>query len=305
VLERVAFGGAEEQLWSDCDLAIFAEHRLGDATDPPWLDGGRRADWHARATTEPHRRPSARRYDHVFWICSEHEHVGTVAISRSTLGGRLAYLSSLYVLPTARRRGHARSLLTGLRDVLARHGLGLRLATCWAWQDTLRVHLRLGMRVRTWKHDLALQWGVGTPAAIIDVGEQDASVSIGREGSPLLLGRASRDGDRLVLDHDDGEQGDRGRTELAWEIRSTFALELAMHGWPLVRSPTHWERSRGSDLGPPESLAYKITIWEAWDRAHGWIVDTPRIPGLHYPSWAELEARWNTANSELLPASKT
>jgi hypothetical protein len=76
------------------------------------------------------------------------------------------------------------------------------------------------------------------------------------------------------------------------DARSTFAVVLAMHGWPLVRSADHWEAARWSDLGQPEALAYKISIWEAGDRAHGWVVDTPRIPGLEYPSWAQLEARW-------------
>ncbi len=290
VLARVELSGAEALLWSDCDLAIFAEHRLGDRTDPRALDEARRAEWCARATTEPHRPANGRRSEHVLWLCSdEGEQVGTVALSRSTLGGSLVYLSSLYVLPTARRSGHVRRTLTALRDALALRGLGLRLDTCWAWQPTIRVYLRLGMMVRMWKRDLTLQWGVGSAVPIIAVGEETASLSVLRDGGPRVLMRARRAEDRLVLEDGDDERDGDAAAELVWEMRSTFALELAMHGWPLVRSREHWEKSRWSDLGPPEALAYRITAWEAWDRAHGWRVAAPRIPGLAYPSWDELD----------------
>ena len=79
--------------------------------------------------------------------------------------------------------------------------------------------------------------------------------------------------------------------EAYWHATSTLSLALALHGWPLVRSREEWERSYFADAGPPEALAYKITIWEAWDRKHGRVVSTPRIPGLEYPTWDELEAR--------------
>jgi hypothetical protein len=64
-------------------------------------------------------------------------------------------------------------------------------------------------------------------------------------------------------------------------------------GWPLARSQKDWDESYYADAGPPEALAYKIEIWEAWERKNGWRVETPRIPGLAYPTWDELEARWN------------
>jgi hypothetical protein len=80
--------------------------------------------------------------------------------------------------------------------------------------------------------------------------------------------------------------------ELAWRAPSTLVLWLALRGWPLVRSPEDWERERHNDFGSPEALAYKIVIWEAWAKAHGFRVDTPRIPGLSYTGWAELQAEW-------------
>ncbi len=71
-----------------------------------------------------------------------------------------------------------------------------------------------------------------------------------------------------------------------------------MQGWPLVRSPDAWEHGHWADAGPPEALAYKITIWEAWDRKRGFHVDAPRIPGLEYPTWDEFGARWAASTPE-------
>jgi hypothetical protein len=58
---------------------------------------------------------------------------------------------------------------------------------------------------------------------------------------------------------------------------------LAVRGWPLIRSEEAWaQRHNWSDSGEPEGLAYKIEIFEAIDRRHGFTVRTPRIPGSRY-----------------------
>jgi GNAT superfamily N-acetyltransferase len=283
IIEPLALGGADEQLWSDCDLAILAEQRLGDRTDPSVLEAPRRTDWFVRAASHGLSAPSARAYERCFWLRAGNERVGTIGIGRSTLGGTLVRLSSLYVFRDARRRGHARRVLTAIRDELGTYSLGLRLDTCWAWQRTLAFYLRLGMWVRTWKHELTLQWSVDTPSTSIAIYRDEATLSIVRDGRSVVSCRARREQGRLQLELvDDGDH----------DARSTFAVALAMNGWPLVRSAADWEASRWCDLGQPEALAYKISIWEAGDRDHGWVVDTPRIPGLEYPSWAQLEARW-------------
>src|SRR5204862_5714570 len=42
------------------------------------------------------------------------------------------------------------------------------------------------------------------------------------------------------------------------------------------------ERYDWCDMGMPEGLAYKIAVFEAVDREHGYEVRTPRIPELDY-----------------------
>ncbi|HWB78469.1 MAG TPA: GNAT family N-acetyltransferase [Nannocystaceae bacterium] len=274
---------ADERLWSDCDLAILAEQRLGDRTDPRVLEAPRRTDWFVRAASHGLSAPSARTHERCFWLRAGDERVGTIAIGRSTLGGTLVRLSSLYVFRDARRRGHARRVLTAIRDELGKYSLGLRLDTCWAWQRTLAFYLRLGMWVRMWKHELTLWWSSELPSTAIAIDGDEATLSIVRDGRSVVLYRARRAEDVLQLEVlEDGED----------DARSTFAVALAMHGWPLVRSAEAWESARWSDFGQPEALAHRVSIWEAGDRDHGWLVDTPRIPGLEYPSWAQLEVRW-------------
>ena len=48
-------------------------------------------------------------------------------------------------------------------------------------------------------------------------------------------------------------------------------------------------RHRWSDTGEPEGLAYKIEIFEALDRRHGFTVRAPRIPGLRYRDLDEID----------------
>jgi hypothetical protein len=133
-----------------------------------------------------------------------------------------------------------------------------------------------------WKRDLDLYWPADAPAWSMSFEEDRAEVRSAHDSE--LVASAERHGERLSL----WDKGDVDSVEAV----ATLSLALAVRGWPLVRSAEAWERERFSDLGGPESLAYKITIWEAWSRARGWRVDTPRIPGLAYPSWEELERAW-------------
>jgi len=132
------------------------------------------------------------------------------------------------------------------------------------------------------------------PPPIVELGSAAVSLSVAVDQRSVELARAEREGERLVLREIDCPSGTDERIRgLAWDAPSTLSLWLALEGWPLVRSTDAWDKFHYSDAGAPEALAYKIAIWEAWDRAHGWQVETPRVPGLAYPTWEELEARWN------------
>lgn len=291
----------EARLWLDCDLAVLAENRLGDRTDPHELDKDRRADWKKRATSERASRLGARsKYETCHWLLEDGERVGTIAIWNSTLGSPVARLSSFYVFPAKRSRGVGGRALARMREIFARHRLGIRLETSWSWQRTVRFYQRAGMWVYMWKRDLALGAFHDTPPPHIEVGEREAHLSVRVDGEEIVLQRARRRGDVLELDDPPRELEDDERLGRAWwEASSTLSLALALEGWPLVRSPEMWERMHYADAGPPEALAYKIEIWEAWDRHHGWIVDTPRIPGLAYPTWEALQAKWDEENAEI------
>jgi GNAT superfamily N-acetyltransferase len=301
-LELLELGGADERSWMDCDLASLAENRIGDATDPRALDAERREHWVRNALTERPFSPRERGFETCFWLLEDGERAGTVALSNSVVGGVRARLSSLYVFPTLRGRGVGTCVLSNLREHFAPHELGIRLDTSWSWQRTVRFYLRRGLWVHMWKHELALKWDPRVPPPVFEIDERSASLSVEMDGRSVVLARAERAGDTLIWDEDvSGEARDDRLETLAWDAEPTLSLALALRGWPLIRSTELWKQHRHADGGPPEALAYKISIWEASDREHGFRVDTPRIPGLQYPTWSELEARWS-AKSAAIPA---
>jgi hypothetical protein len=172
----------------------------------------------------------------------------------------------------------------------------------------VRFYLRAGMWVRMWKRDLDLWFDAKTLPPLIDVGDRDATLAVDVAGARVVLARARRDGARL-LSFEDEVRASNGTASLgtdervqhvAWDAGSTLALALALRGWPLLESPETWERGWHGDAGDPEGLADRIVLWEAWARKHRWHVDTPRIPGLPYPSWDELEAEWAKLEAELV-----
>jgi GNAT superfamily N-acetyltransferase len=289
--------GDDERLWRDCDLASLAEHRLDDPTDPRELTPARRAEWIARATSDGDASLAARSHEGCYWLLEDGARVGTVALSRHAFGFADAGLSSFYVFPTLRGRGVGRRALERLGHALAAAGCGYRLDTAWAWRRTVRFYLRAGLWVRHWKHDLTLFWARDLPRPIIDVGPHRATLAVKHEGERVVLAEARYEGERLWLDAARAPADDRTLGPAYWHAASTLALALAMEGKALIRSPERWEEARHADADAPEALAYKITIWEAFDRAHGWRVAQPRIPGLVYPTWAEFEARWAAANA--------
>lgn len=289
VVEPLVIGGADEARWLDCELASLAENRIGESVDPFALDEATRADWTARATIEKLYAPTDRDIDRCFWVLDGGERAGTVALATSTLGSRSVRLSSLYVRRAFRRRGVAARVLRSVRDALGPHGLGLRLTTSWAWQKTVRYYVGLGLWLRMWKRELDLSWSDRSPRRVITFDGDRATLSIvdGDRTDPACSAR--RRGEHLdVVEHPAAAIA----AGMGCDALSTLSLSLALAGWPLVRSPDHWAHSRWSDAGSPEALAYRITVWEAWDRAHGWKVETPRIPGVIYPTWSEFEAEW-------------
>jgi GNAT superfamily N-acetyltransferase len=291
VVSPLALGAVEEALWADCDLASLAENRLGDTTDPHAVGDVLRARWLEQATNERWYSPAQRDIEACFWLLDGAERVGTVALSRLLLGRLRLPLSSLYVLPSHRRRGAATRALSQLRAVLGKRGYGIRLATCWTWPSAVGFYLRRGFWVRMWKDNLDFYAAPDVPTPIVQVGDESASIAVDLGSERVVLARAHRAGDKLTFEVAAHRADGRGR-ELVWDATSTLSVALALRGWPLIRSQELSDACRGSDAGWPEALAQRIAVWEAWDRKHGFHVNTLTIPGLAYPSWDEFEARW-------------
>lgn len=277
----------DERLWTDCDHASLAENRLGDTTDPRTLDDARRLLWEERVTDEPLAKPSKRERWGIrcFWLLDSGAPVGTIALARSAQGSTLLRMSSLYVFREHRGRGVGTRALGAVLEALGRHDLGMRLDTSWPWHDTVAWYLRRGMWVRSWKRDLELCRTVAMPAAILTFEENRASVGARVDGEFLELVVAEREGDTLTS-FETLPLNERTR-QVEWLADSTLSLALAVRGWPLVlpgKSADKW----GGDAGPPEAIARRIVLWEAWYEKRGWQSTAPRIPGLRYLGWDEV-----------------
>lgn len=124
------------------------------------------------------------------------------------------------------------------------------------------------------------------PPYRVEISESQARFLIQQDAQWRTVVTARHLGDRLGWEPDGLDQQPR---EASRCIPGTFALHLALAGWPLIRSEETWARRYDwSDAGQPEGLAYKIEVFEAVDRERGFEVRTPRIPGLQYRELDEI-----------------
>jgi len=284
---------AGRRLWQACELCIYVEHRLGGLPDPCGMRDDDIAAWRERALTAYERLsdPADMHFYWPHWITVDGQAVGTIALRVQDWGwGRPhLWLASLYLFPDRRRHGHASRLIELLDAAAGRLGLGaLRLETEWTWQPAVRLYLHRGFSVANWKHALSLvRWRDDPPHRVRIDGER-MRLFLGDAGHCLIT--AERCGDRLGWREHPRPPELCGDAEPRLRAAPTLALWLAMSGWPLIRSAETWgHRCRWSGGGMPEGLAYRITLFEAYTRHQGFLVRTPRIPGLAYQDWEALQ----------------
>lgn len=283
-------------LWRACELCSFLDHRVANPAvllDPRALSESDIEAWSARLLLPEEGITDPRRFDwyRSYWLVAGGERLGTLALQVwdwDWAGPHLGF-ASLYLFPGRRRQGHAKRLLSALFLAVEQLGLSaLRLETSWLWQPAVRLYLNGGFSVANWKHELSLVRWREQPMARVRV--RQAAIELLHEHRDQPLITATCDGDRLRWqDHRSEAEREGGANRMRWE--PTLALWLAVQGWPLIRSEQAWaERLRWMDAGMPEGLAWRIQRWEAYARHHGLPVRAPRIPGLRYLSWEELDS---------------
>jgi GNAT superfamily N-acetyltransferase len=290
-----AVAAAERRLWRACELCSFLEYRLDNAPDPRSLSDQAMSDWARRGLGRGERiGDPTDLLDYLpYWVIVDGRLLGTVALSIRDPGWGQPnlWIASLYLFRDARGTGHGARVTAALEGVARRLGLGgLRLETDWLWQRAVRFYLRQGFWVANWKHGLSLVRYFDDPPYRLHIEQARIAFLLGDAANDNALITARRQGDALVWEEQAlAEPASEGHKEPRAWVAPTFALWLAVSGWPLIRGPADWERRHHwSDLGMPEGLAYKITVFEGYARHRGFRVDTPRIPGLDYPSWEEL-----------------
>ena len=227
-------------------------------------------------------------YSLPFWLLADGRRVGTLGIGTMYSGLDLLSIASLYVDPAERRRNIARRALEAVfRAALANGAGGIRLDTSWTWQPAVRFYARIGMWIWMWKHNLVFTWQPDLPPYRVEIGDSEARFQILQDGEWRTKVTARNLGERLGWEPQDLEGLP---LDTSHSIPGTFAIHLALAGWPLIRSEENWEhRYHWSDAGQPEGLAYKIEIFEAVSRQRGFEIRTPRIPGLQYRDLDDIE----------------
>lgn len=288
-LVPVGDGFEENERWVDRDLASQVEGWHGVAADPSRFTQDHRARCHALLAR--HARVPTVLPDGAFctrwWVTSQGREAGALATARFAAGAGLLPLSSLYVDPALRRAGVGSEVLAIAEQAARAVGLrGLAVSVPWCWPTAVRFCVRRGFWVRHWKRDLALQRGDARPPYTVVVAGDQAAFTTRRRGVHLTLYRAARDGARLGWERTDACRellADPDRFEEALDAEATFALSLALEGWPLARSQGQWERGEAQrKVGGPESLGHRVVAWEREARDRGLTPRTPRIPGLPY-----------------------
>ena len=288
--------GAAIAGWAACDLASMVEGAFGERRDPATLStASAQAPWLSRLGTTYHLPyPSwADRIGRRHWLLDHGRRVGTVQLPLDAPWHRYLPVHSLYVAPADRGRGIATRLFEVLGDALRAEGLpGVRIETHWTWQRAVRFYLRRGFWVSGWKRGVSLVRQPTLPPKRLEVGDTAAGFSIAREGAWTGLWHAERRDPWLTLHEHPLVETLRTSNEFDVVLcgLATFAVHLAMAGWPLIRSPGAWAERHGSgDVGQPEGLAYKIELFEAVARRDGWLVETPRLPGLAYRDLDDID----------------
>lgn len=270
------------------DLASLVELRLGAHVEPSVLNGTLRDDWIKRAIDEGESVDLPFSLDRrCYWIRTRTgERVGSIAfrVEPYTMRPTVA-VSSIFVHPAHRKQGLGRRSLLAMRDAAYAEGIqNVTLYTQWIWPRAVRFYLNTGMWLRSWKHDLHFMFARDLPRWRVDFSENEARFLIETRGTWRALIEAEKQGERLVWTE---TATFKRRRSLRCEVPTTFVLALATRGWPLKRDD-NWQRYWGSDAVHPEAFARRIQGFESWARINGWVVETPRIAGLEYPSWHAL-----------------
>jgi GNAT superfamily N-acetyltransferase len=294
LLEAVpADDSASVRFWQDCDLASMVEGAYRRQLDPRVLSPDERGRWREQfgEDYETPRIPERHDFSRRYFLLDDVRRVGTVSLGLRCTGPATVPLSSLYVLPDHRGGGVASRTLQSFHDAVVRNGArGIRLDTYWTWQRSLRFYLKRRMWLYMWKRDLGLVWAQHLPAYDLALTGEEGRFRVLQDGCWIDLLRAAPAGERLVLEELPAylhllESG----VSAAICALATLSAWLAVHGWPLIRSQEEWARRHGGcDIGGPEAFAERIRLYEALARRSGWAVETPRIPGLTYPSYEEL-----------------
>lgn len=282
----------DHQRWLDHELCSLVELQLGVLLDPATFTVQSRRDWTARLPGSIRLPAPSRSIPGRCWLLHDGLEVGTLCVNWHEWS-RFVHLSSLYVHSAHRHQGLGKAAIDVVEVEALRVGIdGITLEVYWTDPRAPGWYLRQGFWLRMWKDALRLQRCSYLPLHRIDIEGDRATFSILRDGVVLPLIHGERQGGWLGWEETsfmEEIKAEPGMIDIRLAAAPTFALALALEGWPIRRSPAAVQQGlREMDIGGPEWLARRIEWEEAICREQGRLITAPRIPGLVYPDLAAL-----------------
>lgn len=273
------------------DLATIVSSRCGVHLVPEELEDSQLFTKWAKEATEPEDRPYLRRpfalNRRPFWLMLESERIGITGFAvQPTSLRRPVEISLLYLRPQSRRLGWGSKVLNVLRDTAFDVGFERVYLGCeWTNQPALQFYLSQSMWVQSFKDYFKLFFHKGLPRWSAQIEGTTARFLL--DGK--IAGIAENRGDRLEWQPMEGGPHE----DLSWDLEQTAALQLALLGWPLIRSDKHWQKTIDvgvSDCGDFEALAHRIRRFERYYRSKGWQLPAPNPSFVTLARLARVEA---------------
>lgn len=286
----------EVERWRGLELSIFIENREMESPNPLEFTQEDQKNWAEKVLTVEERalfvsEKHWKFYKH-YWVGKVENPLGIFSISLSASSYSCLPVWSLYILPEYRKRGIAEQVLGVLQDAALLFGFqGIRLTSDWTWQVPVRFYLKKKFWLHNWKHDLVFVKMKDMPKHRIVKQKEHLRFDLEekRWWKPLLIAKRQEDDWLSWKETLFGLKIKDKNPTLFHLSQNTFALALAIQGWPLIRNEEMWaKRKNHSDCGEVEGLAHKIPIFEAISHNDGFSsFQAPRIPRLEYPNYNE------------------
>lgn len=223
-----------------------------------------------------------------YWVVHEGRRIGTIAFAvEENATARSIEISSVYVRPSHRRQGWGARILQAVKEAAFEAGFErAALHVEWNNQAALRFYCAQGMWVAHWTQAIELYFAKAEPPWQAEVKDDHARFKVKGRIVAVAHHQGATLGWNVIK---------TVNKQLKASLERTAALQLAVMGWPIIRSGRLWQeqvRMGFSDTGSFEGFAWRVRQLENQLRCKGWNLPAARNPSFAaLPTPAEIEVQ--------------